>query len=129
MLVLEVQRKTIFAKLNDVFPECSFLIQGQDQLYPLFCIKNEYCPRNMNCMDRLVRRCKHMFDAFPDAQLLILYFAYQDRPGSHRAGVFWRDLREPRFITFNRSSWVKMKEIGTVFEYTIPDTVFLQTGT
>lgn len=130
MLTIEITGKvtgksTIFAKLNDVFPECSFLIQGEPNLYPLFCLRNDYCPRNRNCMEILAKRVKFMFDTFTDAALLFLYFTYQDKPGSHRSGIFYRDMREPRYITFNRTVWEKVKKLGTVYELTLPDSLFL----
>jgi hypothetical protein len=127
MYLLEVRAKTIFAKLRDVYPECEFLIGDAPQLYPLRCLK-DHCPRNANCMEKLVHRVKWFFDTFPNAHLLILYFAYRDRPGSTRAGLFWRDMDEPRFITMNRSSWEKMKSIGSIYEYNLPDALFLKSS-
>ena len=124
MYFLEVSKKTLFAKLVDIYPECSHLIADCDQVYPLFCLRGA-CPRNANCMETLARRVKFVFDTFADAQLLLLYFAYRDRPGSIRAGVFWRSMSEPRLITFNRSGWNLMKQRGVVYEYTLPDSLFL----
>jgi len=115
----------LFMKLDALFPECSYLIKGADQLYPLFCLKNNVCPRNANCMERLAKRTKYVFDTFPDADLLLLYFRYADMPNSHRAGVFWRDMREPRYVTFNRAVWEKMKKVGIVYEWVLPDNLFL----
>lgn len=124
MYLLEIRDKTIFAKLIDVYPECSFLIEDSPQLYPLKCLV-DYCPRNANCMEKLAHRVKWFFDTFPKAELLILYFAYRDRPGSTRAGLFWRNMQEPRFITLNRSSWNKLKGMGSIYEYTLPDSLLL----
>lgn len=77
-------------------------------------------------MDKLVKRVKYIFDAFPEAKLLLLYFAYRDKPGSQRAGVFWREMTEPRYITMNRGGWEKLKEIGNVYEWELPDSLFLE---
>lgn len=126
MLILEVNKSTLFAKLKDVFPECEFLIGDVQKLHPLICLRDT-CHRNANCMERLVRRVKYMFDTFKDAKLLLLYFSYRDRPGSQRAGIFWRDLREPRYITMNRTGWEKLKQIGVVYEWALPDHLFLGT--
>jgi hypothetical protein len=123
-LLLEIRKKTIFAKLKDIYPECEFLIEDQPQLYPLRCLVDS-CPRNANCMEKLAKRVKYLFNSFPESELLILYFAYRDRPGSTRAGLFWRDMSEPRFITMNRSSWEKMKKMGDVYEYNLPSAFFL----
>jgi len=118
----------VFMKLKDVFPECEFLIGDLPQLSPLYCLRKEGCPRNQNCMDKLVARVQFIFDTFPKARTVVLYFRYRDQPGSHRGGVFWRDMREPRLITFNRAAWEKCKEIGTVLSWRLPDALFLQTG-
>lgn len=127
MYILEVQGKTLFIKLKDLYPECEFLIEDQPQLYPLRCLV-DHCPRNANCMEKLAKRVKYIFDAFKDAQLLLLYFRYRDKPDSHRAGVFWRDMDiPPRFITFNRTAWDKCKELGTVYEWQLPSELFLKT--
>jgi hypothetical protein len=125
MLILEVQELTIFTKLKDVYPECFLLIEQASSLFPLRCLK-DHCPRNANCMEKLANRVKYVFDSFPKAQLLVLYFAYPDRPGATRAGIFWRDMREPRFITMNRSGWEKMKQMGVVYEWQLPDDLFLK---
>lgn len=119
MLILSVQSKTIFAKLKDVYQECEVLIDGSPQLYPLRCLV-DHCPKNANCMETLAKRVNCIFEAFPEAQLLLLYFSYHDRQGSIRAGVFWRDMREPRYITLNRTGWQKMKEMGVVYEWHFP---------
>lgn len=126
MLVLTVQEKTIFAKLKDVFPECEFLIRGAPQLFQLRCLV-DHCPRNANCMEGLAKRVKWFFDTFKEASLVFLYFAGPDKPGSIRGGVFWRDMREPRVITFNRAAWEKFKKMGVVYETTMPDELFLGT--
>lgn len=124
MLVLEVYKKTLFIKVDWVYPECKFLIGKEPKLYPFLCLK-DHCPRNMNCMDKLAHRVKYIFDSFPEAKLLILYFTHHDST-SRRAGVFWRDMREPRFITMNRSYWEKLKKIGIVYEWELPDSLFLK---
>jgi hypothetical protein len=125
MYVLEVQDQTIFTKLVDVFPECSVLIKDSPKLHPLFCLKSN-CPRNANCMGKLAHRVKYVFDQWPKAQLLILYFSYPDQPGSQRAGLFWRDMREPRYITMNRTAWVKLKKMGTIYKWQMPAELFLK---
>jgi len=129
MLLLEIQgstQSTLFAKMKDVYPECMVLIEGAPQLHPLRCMR-DHCPRNLSCMEKLAKRVKHLFDKFPRSQLLVLYYTWPDRPGSQRAGLFWRDMREPRHIVMNRSAWEKCKELGVVFEYRMPDELFFAT--
>jgi hypothetical protein len=126
VLVLEIQKKTLFMKMKDVYPECEYLIADQPQLFPFRCLRDS-CPRNANCMGKLAVRVKYIFDTFKEAELVVLYFKYRDRPQSQRAGIFWKDMREPRYITMNLYSWAKLKELGTVYEWEIPDDVFLGT--
>ena len=126
MYVLDVQKHTIFIKMQEVFPECTLQIEGAPNLHPFFCLVSN-CFRNANCMGKLATRIKYIFDQWPKAQLLILYFSYQDRPGSQRAGLFWRDMREPRYITMNRTAWVKLKKMGIVYEWGLPAELFLGT--
>ena len=119
MLILEVNKKTLFVKFVDLYPECEFLIQDEPQLYPLICF-NTSCHRNRNCMEKLVKRVKSIFDAFPEANLVLAYYKYRDAPTSIRAGVFWNDFSEPRIIRMNHSAWEKMKQLGTIYEWEMP---------
>jgi len=120
---------TLFLKLEFIFPECGFYIDKQPQLYPLRCLRDDGCHAGRNCMEFLARRVQYLFETFPDVSVLLLYFRYHDRNGSHRAGLFHRDSQEPpRFITFNRAGWEKLKQKGTVFQWRIPNEVFLGTN-
>ena len=123
-------RSAVFMKMKDVYPECEFLIRDAPQLFPFRCLKDDFCPRNANCMGKLQKRVQYVFDHFDDADLLLLYFRYDDMPGSHRAGVFSRDLEDqrfPRYVVFNRSMWERMKQIGIVYQWKLPDSLFLTT--
>jgi hypothetical protein len=128
MYILEVQKKTLFIKLKDLFPECEFQIKDVEQLYPLFCLSGP-CHRNANCMGKLAVRVNYVFEKWPEADLLMLYFSYRDRPGSQRAGIFWRDMREPRYITMNRTGWEKFKTMGVIYEWHLPNELFLRAPT
>ena len=119
MFILEVNKKSLFTKFENVYPECTFLIDDEPNLHPLICLRGP-CHRQANCMTKLAHRVKAMFDAFPEAELLMLYFKYRDLPNKVRAGVFHSDLREPRYINFNLSAWKKLKEDGTIFEWELP---------
>lgn len=115
---------TLFAKLQDIYPECNFLIKDSTQLHPLICLTSS-CHRNANCMTKLVQRIKFLFDNFQNCELILLYFSYRDKPGSQRAGVFWKDFREPRYITMNRSAWEKIKKEAILYQITLPTDLFL----
>ncbi len=117
-------RSAVFLKLNDVYPECEFLIQGADQLFPFRCLKDDFCPRNANCFAKLAKKTAYIFDHFTKADLVLLYFSYPDMPGSQRAGVFHRNLENPafpRYIVFNRSAWENIKVRGVVYQWHMPD--------
>ena len=124
MLILEVNKRTLFAKCLEVYPECTFLIMDQPQLHPLICLKSS-CPRNQRCMEKLARRVKAIFDAFPESQLLVLYFKYRDAPNQLRAGIFWKDMREPYFRVLNPGAWSTFKRIGIVYEWELPQELLL----
>ena len=124
MLILEVHGKSLFVKLLDVLPECGFLISDEPQLHPLICLVGR-CHRGQGCMEKLAVRTKCLFDQFTEAQLLVLYFRYRDRPKYQRAGIFWRDMREPYYITMNPYSWEKLKSLGCVYEWEFPKELFL----
>jgi len=119
MYILKVNDKTLFAKLSEVYPECPFFIRDEPKLHPLICL-NSHCHRAQNCMEKLAKRVKALFDAFPSAQLLVLYFKYKDAPSRLRAGIFWKDMREPYFRVLNPSAWETFKRIGTIYEWELP---------
>ena len=127
--VLEVKsaksgRSVIFMKLNDVYQECSFLIEDEPQLHPLICLKDR-CHRGLNCMEKLANRVKYIFDVWTSADVLLLYFSYRDFPKKQRAGIFTREMDEPRYITMNPHAWKKIKELCTVYEWRLPDSILL----
>lgn len=121
---LVVCEKTLFFKLDELYPECNFLIEDEPKLHPLICLVGT-CHRNSNCMEKLVNRLKWLFDQFPKVELILLYFKYRDRLQSIRAGVFNKEFDEPRLIVMNQGGWSKMKELGIVYELHLPDSLFL----
>lgn len=128
-LVLEVKsgssgRSVLFMKFNAVYPNCEFLISDEPQLHPLKCLIDS-CHRNQNCMETLAHRVKYVFDQWPSVDVLVLYFRYRDFPTKHRAGVFGRDMGEPRYITFNPYAWEKIKTKGVVYEWDLPSSLMM----
>lgn len=113
-------RSTLFMKLEYIFPECFVLIKQSPQVFPLRCLSDS-CPKNNNCMDTLARRVNYIFDNFLDIDLLFLYFSYQNKPGSYKAGLFTRSFDAPRILTLNRSMWSKLKNIGVVYQWQRPN--------
>lgn len=116
-----INEKTVFIPLRYIYPECSVLISTSPQLHPLFCLSHDQCPANNNCMDTLVRRVNYFFtEVAPKAQLMVAYFSHADRPESLRAGLFFRDLSEPRLIVANRSAFQKFQTEGKHFTWIPP---------
>ena len=121
------REKTMFIKMKDIYPECFLYINKSPQLYPFICLKNNDCHVGMNCMLTLANRVKYIFDQFKGVGLLFLYFSYPDRPGSQRAGVFWRDFdkKEPKYMTFNRAAWERIKLQGDIYKWSLPNDLFM----
>ena len=114
------QTKTTFIKLQHLFPECGVLIEGQPELHPLKCLLSS-CPANANCMEGLVRRLDYFFEnVVPQSELIVAYFRYADRPQSIRAGIFYRDMTEPRVAVVNPWAFRKFQKEGDTFKWFPP---------
>jgi hypothetical protein len=133
MYFLVFSKKTVFFKLQDLFPECSFYREGCPQVEPLVCLKEEnVCHVGCNCMETLARRLHMLFgevfkpeDGEPSVDLIVLYFRKTPDGDSLGAGVFWRDFTNLRIITVNRAGWNYVKLRGNVFQFNPSDTFFL----
>lgn len=76
-------------------------------------------------MDILAKRVNYLFThVVPDSQQIIAYFKYRDRPDSIRAGIFTRDMKEPKLMTLNRSAFQKFQREGVMFRW-IPNDEYL----
>jgi len=77
-------------------------------------------------MDILARRAQAIFnELLPETvRVLVLYFRKRNVLG-YGAGIFWRDMREPRVITMNPHAWERVKARGLVYQFTPSDTFFL----
>lgn len=113
---------TLFAKIDDVFPECGVLIHNADRMDRLQCFVDS-CHVGANCMEKLAVRLRAMFDTFPTAQLCYLYFKRRS-DGKMRAGLFWRDFRNPRMLGINKWAWERMKTYGQVYQFAPPADFF-----
>ena len=113
--------------LRSVYPECLVHIEPHPQLYPLQCFRTS-CPANKNCAEIIARRVNYLFTmVMPQAEMLILYYKYRDRPKSIRAGVFMRDLQEPRQMIVNPYAFKKFQKGGITYEW-FPKDEFLFMG-
>lgn len=116
-------KKTAFMPLRYVYPECIVLRKDQPQTEGLQCL-NTSCPVNAACMDVLARRIHYLFEnVFPECELLLVYF--KNEKGSIRAGVFYKDMREPYVMTCNRSGFAKFQREGTAFSWVPKDEYLL----
>jgi hypothetical protein len=99
--LLQFQVQTLAAPVRELFPECQLFIKDSPQLNIFSCFLID-CHVGRGCMDKLVRRVAAVFDYFPGALRLILYFRHRDaRPGqrpSIGAALFKRDMSEPALI-------------------------------
>lgn len=118
--------KSAFFKLNDIFPECAFHREHAPQVDSLQCLQEDHsCHVNHNCMATLVHRVHVLFqEVLPSVQVIVLYFR---KHGNQRygAGLFWRDMREPRVIVMNPWAWERIKQRGNVFAFTPTQSFFL----
>jgi len=114
------QVSTVFVPLRHVYGECAVLIEGEPRLKQLICYQNDTCHRNQNCASIMAHRVHQLFDeAFPQAKMILLYF--KDKGSvSIRAGVFMRDLPEPRVITCNPYAFKKFQREGEIGVWQAP---------
>lgn len=109
------QKKTSFIHLKYVYPECFILREGHPQTNPLQCFHTS-CPANKNCMETLAKRIHYLFDnVMFGTELLLVYF--KNNTGSIRAGVFYKDLREPVVMTCNPYGFKKFQKEGETYKW------------
>ena len=119
--------KSIFFKLQDIFPECFIHREKAPQAEPMCCVRDDSCPVNHNCMEILAKRIWVMFEeVLPHARMIILYYRKRNIPGIGGC-VFFRTMHEPRVITINPWGWNQVKRRGTIYEFT-PGPSFFLTG-
>ena len=120
--------KTVFFKFQDIFPECFLHREGYQQIEPLQCLQDDgACHVNHNCMEILSKRVHVLFqEVLPTVEVMILYFRKLNGQ-QYGAGLFWRDMREPRVITMNASAWTYAKHRGRVYAFS-PNSSFFLTG-
>ena len=119
--------KTSFFKLQDIFPECFLNREPVPDVEPLICVREDSCPTNHNCMETLAKRVHILFEeVLPGSKMIVLYFKKRNIPGIGGC-IFWRTMAEPRVITVNPFAWNKVKQRGTVYEFS-PGPSFFLTG-
>lgn len=122
------QGHSVFVPLKFLYPECMVLIEPHEQVYPLQCLLTS-CPADSRCMERLAKRVHFWFDkVVPDGVHLYAYYKYRDRPQSIRAGLFDKDLNEPRTIVLNQSAFRKFMKEGITYQWTPPESYWSMTG-
>lgn len=115
-------RKTILIPFRYVYPECLQLIERYDRVYPLLCLKSDQCPANKNCMSTLAHRVNYLFTELePQAELVVAYFKYRDT-NVVRAGVFDRELAEPKLMRIHPDGLKSLLPKGVTKQWFPSDT-------
>lgn len=115
------KNKTIFLPFKFLYPECSILIKGEQKLYNLLCLKAN-CPRNKNCPEVLAKRVHYFFsEVEPLGELIISYFTHPNCGTSIKAGIFTKQLDEPRLITVNKSGFDKYRKESIIKQWSVTD--------
>lgn len=123
---VSLNKKTIFFKLQDVFPECFVHREQSPNVEPMLCLQGD-CPVNHNCMETLAKRVYVLFqEILPAGQLIILYYRKRNFDGIG-GSLFWRDMREPRNITINPWGWESAKNRSLIYKFE-PGPHFYLTG-
>lgn len=123
--------------LRYCYPECGVLIEPHPRVQPIQCYRTE-CPANKNCAETMAHRIHYLFEEVfsDDVEMLFLYFKLRDDQGfwsqgewipSLGAGLFYRDMREPRWMKLNRWGFNKVKDEGIVMRW-LPTDEFLFIG-
>lgn len=122
------QKHSVFVPLKYVYPECFILINEHEKLSPLQCLQTA-CPANANCATKLAKRVDFLFQhVVPEAQMIYAYFKYRDKPNSIRAGVFDREMNEPKIMTLNQSAFRKFMKEGVQSTWVPPTEYWLVGG-
>jgi len=123
---VSLNSKTIFFKLQDIFPECYFHREQSPNVEPMLCLQGS-CPTNHNCMETLAKRIFILFqEVLPAAKLIILY--YRNKNINRIGGsLFWRDMREPSNISINPWGWESAKNRSIIYKFE-PGPQFFITG-
>lgn len=112
-----VQDKTVFMPLKFLYSECFYHIEKLDQVYPMRCFVDN-CPVTANCGEILARRTNYLFERlFPQAEMLIAYYKYPDRPRSIRAIILNEDFSDPRVVTLNPWAFKKFQKEGIPYKW------------
>lgn len=120
------QKHSVFVPFRHIYGECLTLIESQQQLSPLHCLRNDVCPVNAGCMEVLAKRIDYFFTTVvPEAKMVVAYFKWRDRPQSIRAGVFDRDLEDPKVMTLNQSAFKKFQKEGISYSWIPTDEYML----
>jgi hypothetical protein len=120
--------KTAFFRFKDIFGECFLYRETSPMIEPAVCLHEEgTCHVGKGCMETLAKRVYVLFEeVLPRVELIILYYRRRNIPGIG-AGIFWRDMREPRITPINPYAWNVVKSRGTVFRFD-PGPSFFLTG-
>lgn len=118
-----VSRKTVLIPLRQLYPECQSYLVNLPAAENLQCLREGRCSVDKGCMPVLAERV-HKFFMYHEPSALQLLAYYKTPSGSIRAGVFTRQVDEPRVITCNQHGLQKLQKIGAVKEWTPDDSFY-----
>lgn len=136
-----VSRRTIFARLCDVYPECEALIEDSPQLHQLFCFRpGSMCHKNASCFDKLAKRVIALYEAlhpiYPKTRGIILYWRWRHRRHPSELGTYRGiggaridcSFKKPPFLlnprhgyVLNPGGWKRLVELGECWEWRVPE--------
>lgn len=117
-----VSQKTALIPLRQIYPECSKLLADLPMASNLQCLSGP-CPKDQRCMSTLAERVHLFFEhVAPSVTHLLTYF--KTPSGSIRAGIFTREMGEPRVITCNPHGMQKLQSIGAVHSTILDESFF-----
>lgn len=125
MYFVVLSSKSAFFKLQDIFPECLLYREHSPQIDPMMCLaEDNACTMGRNCMETLAKRVNLLFqEMLTGVGVVVLYF--KRREAGYGAGIFWRDMREPRVIIMNPFAWSRVKSRGNIYQFTPASSFFL----
>ena len=132
------QEHSAFMPLRYAYAECSVLIEPHPRVEPLQCYQTS-CPANRNCAEITARRIHYLFEEIlsDDVEMLFLYFKMRNKSflsevgkiPSLGAGVFYKDMREPRWMVMNRWGFNRVRNEGVASSWLPTDEFLFMGGT
>jgi hypothetical protein len=112
-----LQGHTVFMPLKYIYPECSTLIEPFDSLEQLHCLRQDFCPANKGCVDKIVLRLKYLYDNVFTKEVKQVLGYYKTKEGKLKAGLFTVDFDTPRVLTLHPKVFAEMQGKSATFTW------------